>query len=100
MALTEIQLPTKDELYQNLRTLANEIRRSMERWEAASDFLNDLTTTDLDAMSIPDTGTVRADMVALRVMLQEMVSYFGNNSVTPTNDPKEVVDVIRQMLVI
>jgi hypothetical protein len=99
LALTELQLPTKAELYQNLRSIANEMRRAMERWEAASDFINTLQAADLDAMAVP-AGAVRTDMVQLRTVLQEITTYFSGSSVTPTNIPKEVVDKIRQMLVI
>lgn len=99
MSLTELQRPTKDELYANLRVVANEIRRMMERWEAASDYINRFDTNDLDTMNVP-AGDVRTHMVDMRVLLQEMTSLFQNQSVTPTKDPKAVVDNIRTMLVV
>lgn len=102
MALTELQLPTKTELYQNLRALANETRRFMERIEAASDFISRIDAGDLALMTpIPaPTGQVVVDMVDLKNLLAELVSLFAGNAVTPAKNPKEVVDKIRQMLVI
>lgn len=99
MALTELQLPTKTEFYQNLRSLANEMRRAMERWEAASDFINDVQTADLDAMAVPE-GDVRTHMVDMKNTLAEFVTLFTGNPVTPVKNPKDVVDKIRQMLVV
>ena len=99
MALTELQLPTKAELYQNLKTVANEIRRSLERWDAASDWIASVTVADLDALGVP-TGQVRTDLADLRQLLTELSSLFNNETVTPAKDPKEVTDRIRQMLVI
>ena len=99
MALTELQLPSKDSFYSNLRQIANEMRRMSERWEAVSDFIANVETADLDAMGVP-TGQVRTDLVNLRKVLVEFNQFFAGESVTPTNNPKEVVDAIRHMNVI
>lgn len=99
MAQTEIQLPTKAELYRDVKSLANEIALRMLRWKEASDFINTLTAADLDAMSVP-AGQVRTDLTDLKQVLNELVTYYNGTAVTPAKNPDSVVDKLRSMLVV
>lgn len=99
MAQTEIQLPTKAELYRDVKSLANEIALRMLRWKEASDFINTLTPEDLTAIGVP-TGQVRTDLVNLKVVLNEIVAYYNGEAVTPATNPDSVVDKLRSMLVV
>lgn len=94
MALTELQLPTKSELYNALRAAANKWNDLIHRTEDLAEFIRFMTTTDLDALGVP-TGQLRTDLTNFRNMLNEIVSYFNNNPVTPSNAPKDVIDKVR-----
>lgn len=100
MTLTELQLPDKQTFYSNVRVIADEVYRMMERWEAAYKFLEGMSTADMDAIGISAMDGVRTDLIDLRVLLSEFVDLWNNTSVTPTKNPKTVVDEIRHMNVI
>jgi len=99
MALTEVQLPTKDQLYRDLQSVAGEIRSRMERWRLAADFIGQMDTDDLDAIGVP-AGQVRTDLQQFRTTLNEIVALLEGEAVTPTNNPSDVLDKIRKMLVL
>ena len=99
MALTELQLPTKTDLYNNLQAIAGEIVGRMLRWQEASEFLAKLELADLDALGIA-AGQVRTDLVNFRTALDQIVSVYNGEAVTPTLSPAEVMDAVRRMLVI
>ena len=99
MALTEIQLPPKTEFYANVSSVASEIKRSMLRWRALSEFIADVDTGDLDAMGVP-AGNIRLDLQDFRTTIDEILSFFEGNAVTPSKNPEQVMDKVRRMLVI
>jgi len=99
MALTEVQLPTKERFYNDLQSIAGELVSRMLRWQEASEFVQTMGTADLDAMGVP-AGQIRTDLQEFRVALNELVSLFNGNAVTPTYNPSEVMDKIRRMLII
>ena len=96
MAITELQLPSKTDLYTIVQNVAGEISQSMHRWSQVAEFLSRMGTADLDAASIP-TGQVRADLVDFRLLLAELNAYWGNAAVTPANDPQEIVNTLRKI---
>lgn len=57
---------------------------------------DDIDAADLDAIGVAP-GQVRTDLVDFRIMINEMISLWEGNTVTPTNAPNEVVDKIRAM---
>lgn len=99
MPQTEIQLPTKDRFYNDIQSIAGEIRSRMERWRLAADFLASMDATDLDALGVP-TGDIRIDLVEFRIVLNEVVSLLEGNAVTPTYNPSTVLDKVRKILVL
>jgi hypothetical protein len=99
MAQTEIQLPSKAELYRDIRTLANEISMRALRWQQASDFINTLTVADLDAIGVP-AGQIRTDLADLKQVLNELVLYYNGSGVTPVKSPDTVMDKLRSMLIV
>jgi hypothetical protein len=94
MALTELQLPTKDRFYRALQAAATEMDNLITRWANLAEFVALVETADLDAMGVP-TGQIRADMGEFRTVLEEMVSLYNGSAVDPTNAPNEVIDKIR-----
>lgn len=96
MALTELQLPTKVDFYNRLRHAATEMDNVMTKWANLSEFIAMMDSSDLDAMGVA-TGQLRTDLVSFRILLDEMVSLYDGNSVTPTNPPNQVIDKIRSI---
>jgi hypothetical protein len=96
MALTELQLPLKNQFYSNLQSAANKMNSLMHTWADLSEFIGLVQTADLDAMGIP-SGQVRTDLTNFRQALQDMLSLWEGNPVTPTNSPSDVIDKIRSM---
>ena len=96
MALTDLQLPVKSDLYNTVQNVAGEVSSAKHRWGLIAAFLNSMATADLDAIGVA-SGQVRTDLVNLRIMLNEIVALLNNESVTPTNDPQTVIDNLRKM---
>jgi len=97
MPLTELQLPTKQTLYNQLQVSASEMNELMHRWADIASFVNSMTTADLDAIGVPTDDNTRSDMVDYRNAILEMVSFWNGNSVTPVKPPVDVVGKIRRM---
>lgn len=100
MALTELQRPNKDTFYRNIQNLATEMDKLMVRWRDAIEFIDMVGASDLDAMGVPagtSAGTVRADMLNFRTLLNEMISLYDGNTIAPANIPSEVIDRVRHM---
>ena len=98
MALTELQLPTKSDFYNNLQGSAGELIRVMVRYELLASFLGKLTTEDWDAMQIP-TGQVRTDILNFKLTVDDFTAIWHNEAVTPHMDPQVVTDQIRRMTI-
>jgi len=96
MALTELQLPTKENFYNKLQHAATEMDNLMMRWRNLSEFIAMMETSDLDAMGVA-TGQLRIDLVDFRILLNEIIALYDGNSVTPTKTPSAVIDKIRMM---
>ncbi len=96
MALTELQLPTKDNFYQTLRNSATQMDQLIAKWRALAEFIGMIDTADLDNMGVA-AGAVRSDLVAFRTAMNEIIALYEGASVTPTNAPNGVIDKIRNM---
>jgi len=96
MTLTELQLPSKDEFYANLQSLATSMNRLMDEWRNAADFIEDFDSNDLDTMGVP-AGQVRTDLIDLRTILNEMHDFYTGTATTQTKVPEAIVDKIRRM---
>jgi hypothetical protein len=96
MALTELQLPTKTELFGNLQALATNMNSILHQWEDATEFLADIETVDLDALGIA-IGQVRTDLVDFRIVISEVVAFFRGTSTSQTKVPQDIIDRIRKM---
>lgn len=97
MALTELQLPNKVDFYNQIQSLAGEMESRMLRWEQASEFLANVDTNDLDNMGVA-AGQIRSDLADFRAALDDIVSVYRGNAVTPAKDPSLVMDRVRRML--
>ena len=79
MALNEIQLPSKDDFYQTIRSVSGEMKSRMIRWKEISEFIADMDATDMDAMGIP-SGELRTKLVEFRTALDAQIVYFEANT--------------------
>ena len=95
MALTELQLPTKTSFYSRLQNAATEMDEIMRRWQAQSEFIANVDTDDLNAMGVA-AGQVRTDLVNFRIAMEELVDFYNGSAVTATNNPADMVDLIRR----
>lgn len=99
MPLSELQIPTKNEFYRDIRSLANLVAQQKLKYQEAADWINRVGSSDLDAMGVPQ-GRIRTDLVDLRNVLNELVLYYNGNAVTPAKNPDEVVDSLRNMIIV
>ena len=98
MALTELQLPQKQNFYDMLQYAASEMDTLVTKWSNIAEFVGRMDTADLTAMGVPDTGNIRADLNEFKAVIDELISFYEGNSVTPANAPNEVIVKIRRMV--
>jgi hypothetical protein len=96
MALTEIQLPTKQLLYDNLQEAATQMNRLMGDWRDLAEFIGNIDTADLDILAVP-AGQERTDLVNFRTAINEFLAFYDGTAQTQTVIPGNVVDLIRRM---
>jgi len=97
MTLTELQLPSKTDFYRVIQAIATEIVLKKNSYDLKADFIDGLDTSDLDAMQVPTTGTLRQDLVDFKVMLNELISHLEGNTVVPTKPAIEVLNKLRSL---
>jgi len=96
MALTELQLPTKELFYHELQEAATQMNRLMNNWRDLAEFLENVGVTDLDTMTVA-AGAVRTDLVNFRIAINEFLSFFDGTASIQTVIPADIVDKIRRM---
>jgi len=96
MALTELQIPTKDNFYAKLKNAATQMNNLMSTWTEMAELLEMMGTADLDAMGVA-AGQVRIDIVDFRILMQEVVAFYDGTSTAQTNVPETVVNKIRSL---
>ena len=96
MALTEIQLPDKATFYNEIQQAASQMNSLMNNWRDIAEFINTMSTEDLDAMDVA-AGAARTDLINFRIAMQELTAFFDGIATTHTNVPAEIVDKIRRM---
>jgi len=99
MALTDLQKPTLEDFYNNVRDGAGSLYRLAKVFKAQQEFLARMDTAALDDLAVP-IGDIRTDLVEYRTLLGELVDFFANTPVNPTNDPIAVLNKIRRMMVL
>ena len=92
MALNEIQLPSKDDFYQVVRSVAGEMKSRMIRWKEISEFIAEMDAADMDAMGVP-AGTLRTKLVEFRTALDAQIAYFESNT-------QSIMDEFRKIAII
>jgi hypothetical protein len=98
MALTELQmLNDKDELYRNFNTAANNLNSLFHKLEDLAEFIGKIEGAELDALLVPNTGTIREDMADFRTALNELILFYKGESVTQTKPVSVEVDLMRTM---
>jgi len=96
MALTEIQLPTKQLLYDNLQEAATQMNKLMTAWRDLAEFIGRIDTSDLDAITVP-VGQERTDLNNFRTAINEFLAFYDGTAQTQTVVLGDVVDLIRRM---
>ena len=96
MALTELQLPAKQNFYNHMQSAASRMDNMMRTWENLAEFVGFIEAADLDAMGVA-TGQVRTDLTNFRTVMNELVAFFRGESTTQTQVPADVVDKVRTM---
>lgn len=96
MALTELQLPTKERFYNALQQAATQMNELMDAWKNMSEFIANVEAADLDSMGVA-AGQVRTDLVNFRTVLEEMVQFYEGTPTTATNPPSDVIEKVRRM---
>lgn len=95
MALTEIQLPIKDNFYAKLQDAANKLDKTMVEYRRIAEFISRMDTADLDAMGVA-TGQTRTDLIAFKDAVNDLLSLWDGNAVAePAVAPSEAIDRIR-----
>ena len=95
MALTEIQLPIKDNFYARLQDAANKLNKIIDEYTNIAEFISRMDSADLDAMGVA-TGQTRTDLVAFRTAIEDILSLWEGNAVSaPTISPQEAINRIR-----
>ena len=96
MALTELQIPTKENFYGTLRNAATQMDNLITKWRNLAEFVGFVETVDLDTIGVP-TGQIRTDLNQFKAVLSEMVNLYDGIAVTPANTPADIIDKIRSM---
>jgi hypothetical protein len=103
MALSEIQKQrygaTSEILYNEVRGMCNDIEQFMAKAQSRAEFINKISAADLTAMTITDANII-SRLTQLKGILNELVSYYNNQAVTPATNPQTVIDDLRNMNVI
>jgi len=96
MALTELQLPGKQEFYAKLRGAASQMNANINAWRDLSEFIGFIDTNDLDQIGVA-AGQLRSDLGKFRQAILDVLSLWDGNAVTPVDPPGNVIDKIRDM---
>ena len=96
MALTELQLPTKENLYRGRQNLASRLDNMMIQLENEAEAMGFFTAADLTGLNVP--SEVQADLVQYRTVIEELVSFYKGESTAQTNVPATVIDSIRSLV--
>jgi len=94
MALTEIQMISKQDLYSILKNTASNLSNQMAQYRELSLSLARLDASDIAAMGITDANVI-TDLAELRTSLSELVGFYYGTSTTRTNIPANSVGKIR-----
>lgn len=94
MAISEIQLPNKQEFYRHIQTIAGEVKNKMLRWGEVSEFINAMTGTDLTKMGITDPQAI-AELVDFKNMLGELVGTFDGKAPILKKPHRGVINKLR-----
>lgn len=96
MAMTEIQLPTKDNFYRAVQAAATELDNIMLRLGNFSEFIGRMDVSDLNAIGVPQ-GQTRTDLTNLRTAINEIVAFYNGTSTAQTVVPADATEELRRL---
>lgn len=88
---------TKDVLQGTVKTIANEVKRCMERWEDMAAFLEGKTAEDLTTLGFDTTD--QAYLGSFKVGLQNVVRMYKNETKVGTDSPQYFIEMLADPLV-
>ena len=95
MALTELQLPTKQTLYGTLQSAANKMNNLMRQWEDLAEFIGFMDSSDLSSLGVP--AEVQTNLAKFRTILNEVLAFYKGEGTTQTHVPADIIDLIRSI---
>ncbi len=99
MALTDLQKPSLEDFYNNVRDGAGALYRLAAQIQSQYEFLARVGVSEMDDLLVP-TGELRTDLADYRTVLSELNTYFDNGAVTPASNPVGILNKLRKMNVI
>jgi hypothetical protein len=88
---------TKERVQGTVKTIANEVKRCIERWEDMEQWLAGLTSEDLNALGIDATS--QAYLGSFRVALGNMVRAYRNEEKVGADEPQLFIEAFADPLV-
>lgn len=95
--LLDLNPQTKTSVQQTVKTIANEVKRCMDRWENMADYLAGLTGDDLTALGF--NATDQAYLGSFKVALKNVVLMYQNEEKVGTDDPQYFIEILSDPLV-
>ncbi|WP_028319353.1 hypothetical protein [Desulfobulbus elongatus] len=88
---------TKQTVQGTVKTVANEIKRCMERWEDLAGWLDGLTAEDLTILGIGETD--QAYLGSFRLAVKNLTLMYQNQDKIGTDNPQHFVELLADPLV-
>ena len=95
--ILDLNPQTKASIQSTIKTIANEVKRCMERWEDMSTFLEGITADDLTALGF--SGTDQAYLGSYKVALKNLVLMYQNQAKVGTDNPQYFIELLADPLV-
>lgn len=95
--ILDLNPQTKASIQSTVKTIANEVKRCMGRWEDMSDFLEGITADDLTALGF--NGTDQAYLGSYKVALKNIVLMYQNQAKVGTDNPQYFIELLADPLV-
>lgn len=95
--ILDLNPQTKSGVQGTVKTIANEIKRCMERWEDMGAYLEGLSSDDLTTLGF--SGTDQAYLGSFRVAIQNVVRMYQNEAKVGTDNPQYFIEILADPLV-
>jgi hypothetical protein len=93
MALSELNPRTKQDMISMIRSIANEVDRSILRWKEFKAFLD--TYTDQELLDLTFSQDSVNNIRAMGIALLNMEEAYENREKTQTGDPSYTIELLK-----